>query len=243
MMQLLAVLLCGAALKFHYSTTSVDGLRWILAPTTYLIHLVTGVSFQFEPHAGYMSSDHAFLIAASCAGVNFLVTAFLMLALSLLWRNRFAKLGWKFIPLSAALAYAATLVANTVRVSTAIRLQRLPAEISWLSPDQLHRIEGVFIYFGFLLLLFAFSEWINQRQARPAEEFLSSRQALFPLLIYYATTLVIPFANGAYRQGSDFWQHALFVFLVPLVLILPLIVLRVLRRPEVIPMQSNPIRR
>lgn len=41
------------------------------------------------------------------------------------------------------------------------------------------------------------------------------RRSLLSLLIYYATTLGVPLANGAYRAGTasaDFWEHSLFVF-------------------------------
>src|SRR5258708_40332376 len=53
------------------------------------------------------------------------------------------------------------------------------------------------------------------------------RQAWFPLVMYYTRTLGIPLANGAYRQGADFWEHSLFVLLTPLLLILPLAIFRV----------------
>jgi exosortase K len=234
--QLMAVLLCGAALKYFYSTASVNQLRWILAPTTLLVELVSGAKFQFESHAGYMSSDHTFLIAASCAGVNFLLTAFLMLALGRLWRSRSLKIGWSFIPLAALFAYAATLVANTVRISTALRLQRLPSEINWLTPDQLHRFEGVFIYFGFLLLLFILGDRFGNLTSQPlSTDSLSGglsrvRRYVFPLMIYYATTLGIPFVNGAYRQGADFLEHSLFVVLTPLIVVLPLVTFKLIRR-------------
>lgn len=232
--QFVAVLLCGIALKYFYSTASVNELRWILAPTTLLVELITGAKFQFESHAGYMNSDHTFLIAASCAGVNFLLTAFLMLALGQLWRNRSQKIRWAFVPVAALIAYAATLVANTVRISTALRLHRLPPEISWLTPEQLHRFEGIFIYFGFLLLLFVASEWFGSRTShdreQPARSSTSSFgllwRVLFPLVIYYATTLGIPLVNGAYRQGADFWEHSLFVVLTPLIVVLPLVTFR-----------------
>jgi exosortase K len=229
--QLITILLSSAALKFHYSTASVNQLRWILAPTTLLVELVSGERFQFESHAGYMNSDHTFLIAASCAGVNFLLTAFLMLALGHLWRCRSQTVGWRFIPALAGLAYAATLVANTVRIATALRLHRLPAQISWLSPEQLHRFEGIFIYFGFLLLLFTFTDKISQRNGARDERMSLSlcRRSIFPLLVYYATTLGMPLANGAYRQGAEFWEHALFVLFIPLVFILPLVTVRFLR--------------
>ena len=67
--KLLAILLGALALKHFYSTASVNELRWILAPTTLLVELVSGRAFNFEMHAGYMSSDRSFLIASSCAGV------------------------------------------------------------------------------------------------------------------------------------------------------------------------------
>jgi exosortase K len=232
-----AVLLGALAIKFFYSTASADQLRWILAPTTFLVELVSGIPFEFESHAGYTTGDRTFVIAASCAGVNFLITSFLMLSLTKFWRgrsqNQASSLNWRFIPISAVFAYLATLVANTVRISTALRLHRMPLEISWLGPGQLHRLEGIFIYFGFLLLMFMVSERMNdriergrslnvERPSRPTRRSAPFRRAFFPLAIYYATTLGLPLANGAYRQGADFWEHALFVLLTPLLLILPL---------------------
>ncbi|HSD45603.1 MAG TPA: exosortase K, partial [Pyrinomonadaceae bacterium] len=77
--QLVLVGLCALALKFYYSTATADELRWILAPTTLFVELLSGERFEFESLAGYMSSDHRFVIAVPCAGVNFLITAFLML--------------------------------------------------------------------------------------------------------------------------------------------------------------------
>ena len=227
--QLVVVLLCALTLKLYYSTASANQLRWILAPTTAFVELVSRTPFEFESHAGYISSDRTFLIAGSCAGVNFLITAFLMLSLRKLWRDRSQKIVWKFIPSAALFAYLATLVANTVRISTALRLQRLPLE-SWLSPNQLHRFEGILIYFGFLLLLFMVSEKMSSENASglpphaccPRGDPGLFRQSFFPLLMYYATMLGIPLANGAYRQGTDFWEHSLFVLLTPLLLILPL---------------------
>ena len=86
--QLLVVVLCTFVVKLYYSTASVNHLRWILAPTTVIVELVTGSQFEFESHAGYITSDRTFVIAASCAGVNFLITSFLMLSLRKLWQNR-----------------------------------------------------------------------------------------------------------------------------------------------------------
>jgi exosortase K len=241
--QFIVILLSAFTLKLYYSSASVNQLRWILAPTTAIVEFVTGLSFEFEAHAGYITSDRSFVIAASCAGVNFLITAFLMLSLRQLWQNRAgnqsANKPWRLIPKAFVFAYLATLVANTVRISTALRLREMPLEIAWLSPNQLHRLEGIFIYFGFLLLLFVVSERLSPyvRQGASTAPVASVtgngvglfERSLFPLLIYYVTALGIPLANGAYRQGIDFWEHSVFVLVIPLLLILALAAFRFIR--------------
>ena len=95
--------------------------------------------------------------------------------------------------------------------------------MAWVNPDQLHRFEGVFVYFGFLLLLFIISENLGGAEThRARDKFFLLRRSFLPLLIYWVTTLAIPFLGGAYRQGTGFWEHSLFVLLTPLVLVLPL---------------------
>jgi exosortase K len=215
--QLAVVLLCALALKSYYSTATPDELRWILAPTTTLVELLSGRSFVFESYTGYMSSDHTFVIAVSCAGVNFLLTAFLMIALRRLWRDRFEGVSWRFLPLAAAFAYVATLIANTTRIYIALEIQRRAIEVNWLTGNQLHRLEGIVIYFAFLLLLFMLIE----RMDSPTPLRLK-RVLLFPLVIYYATTLGMPLANGSFRQPA-FWEHFGFVLALPLILLLPFV--------------------
>jgi exosortase K len=233
--QCVLVLLCAFALKRYYSTATVEELRWILAPTTALVELLSGVSFEFEAHAGYLSRERGFLIAGSCAGVNFLLTAFLLLTLGKLLREREQQLSWGFIPTAAVIAYLVTLFANTARIYVALWLQRMPVKINGLNASQLHRLEGIVIYFGFLLLLFVVSEKIAARKTA-----MQFRQSFIPLLVYYAVALGVPLLNGAYRQGSDFWAHSLVVLLVPLLLMLPFALIRAssyLRLPGII---SNP---
>jgi len=216
-------LLCALGLKLYYSAASPDELRWILAPTAWLVELLSGRSFSFEAHAGYMSTDHTFLIAGSCAGVNFLITAFLMLALKQLWAPRELPLRWKFIPFTALIAYVATIVTNTVRICLAVQLKSLTGEIDWLTSNQLHRAEGIFVYFIFLLLLYMI---VEKQQSEKA--FLWKLR--FPLLIYYSITLVLPFLNGGYRRGLEFWEHSVFVLVIPLITLLPVMVLSWLYR-------------
>ena len=215
--QLAVVLLCALALKFYYSNATADELLWILAPTTAMVELLSGRSFAFESYTGYMSSDHRFVIAVPCAGVNFLITAFLMLGLRRLWRERLQGVSWSFLPLTATLAYVTTLIANTTRIWVALEIQRRSVEVDGLSGNQLHRLEGIVIYFGFLLLLFMLSERMETAKPRTA--------LLFPLGIYYATTLGIPLLNGSYRQGIPFWEHFGFVLVLPLIVMIPFVIL------------------
>lgn len=221
--KLLAILLGAFALKHFYSTASVNELRWILAPTTLLVELVSGRTFTFEMHAGYMSSDHSFLIASSCAGVNFLIAAFLMLSIAKLWRG---KLSWKLIPAALVISYATTIVANTVRISTALHLQDSRLDFAGLNGNQLHRLEGILIYFGFLLFLFLLSERTEDQETR--SHVVRQDHFILPLLVYYATTLGMPLVNAIYRHdfaAKAFLEHSAFVLIAPLLLIVPLVVI------------------
>ncbi len=218
MVQLSVVLLLAAALKLHYSTATVNGMRWILAPTAYLVELLTGTGFSFEPYAGYMSSDHTFLIAAPCAGINFFITAFLMLAIADIFRKT-TQFRWGWIATGLMIAYLTTILANTVRISAALQMHRMEPDVVWVNPDQMHRLEGIFVYFGFLLLLFFVNEKIRSDKSPFAKRGSLLRRSLVPLLAYYSITLVVPLVNGAYRQGAAFLEHALFVLLTPPVII------------------------
>ena len=240
--QLFVVLAIAYALKSYYSMASPEQLRWILAPTTQLVELFSRSNFAFEAHAGYLSADRTFLIAGSCAGVNFLITAFLMLSLRELWRrwstNEKTRFEWLFIPVTALVAYAATLVTNTARICIALQMRRMSFAVEGLSSNQLHRFEGIFVYFGFLLLLFLVIEKLRDPKRQPEGTSRTAnilRQSVFPLLIYYLTTLGIPLANIAHRRasiGSEFWEHSLFVLLTPVPLVLILAVYAAVTKGE-----------
>ena len=218
LVQLTAILGTAYTLKSFYSTATVNDLRWILAPTTFLVETITGQSFTFESHAGYMSSDHTFLIAASCSGVNFLMISFLVLTLGKLWRER--KMSWTFVPLAALAAYSTTLLANTVRIVIALWMHASNFQIAGFDSDELHRIEGIVVYFLFLLLLFIAGERLGSTRIDSFTTSLTRRSA-YLLVIYYAVTLGIPIVRGGYRE-AEFWQHASVVMVVPLLFIITL---------------------
>ena len=214
-----AVLVVAFILKYHYSTASVNGLKWILAPTAFLVELVSGVPFVFESHAGYMNTDNTFLIAAPCSGINFLIIAFTMLAVGELWRDRSEKTRWIFLPVSLAAAYFSTIIANTIRIGIALQTRSTGLASSWMNPEEIHRVEGIVVYFSFLLLLFVVSEGFRAGGVKGN----ILRRLSIPLAIYYSVTLGIPMITGAF-QLPGFWSHSIFVIVTPVFVVLPLAV-------------------
>jgi len=200
--QCAVVLVLAYSLKLFYSNASANDLQWILAPTTALVQLVSREPFEFESHAGYINEDHSFLIASSCAGVNFMITVFVMLAGMRLLSGWKKGIFWKVIPAAAVVAYLVTIVANTTRIAIALRMQRTSVPSGWLDHDQMHRFEGIAVYFGGLLLLFVLVRAIEAK----------NRKASFaiPIVAYLVITLGLPLANGAAARG-EFAHHALLV--------------------------------
>ncbi len=225
--QFSTILLIAVGLKLYYSTASVNGLRWVLAPTAFLVELFTSETFAFESYAGYMNADHSFLIAASCSGVNFLITAFLMLSTVKLWNERSVDSSWTIIPAAFGAAYLTTIAANTVRIAVALRLHRMGPGMIWVNPEQMHRFQGIFIYFGFLVVLFVVCGGLDGTEDRLS----LLRRSFIPLLIYWLITLGVPVAGGAFSSVTGFWEHFLFVLLTPLILMLPLGLFILVKRP------------
>ena len=223
--QLAVIFAIAFALKYHYSTASVDGLRWILTPTTFLVETITGTQFRFESQAGYLSDDRTFLIAVPCSGVNFLIIAFVMLTVGKIWRDR--DLSWGYMPIALLASYISTLIANTTRIVIALQLRKYDLGYDY---EEVHRIEGIVVYFLFLLLLFFVSERIGKQRVdvRDRRRF-TTRRLIIPLTIYFAVTLGIPILRGSFYE-RDFWGHGLAVAITPVILLLPFVVLDLVRK-------------
>ena len=152
---LFALVAAGAvALKHHYSVASPGQLDWILAPTTFAVETVTGADFVREAGTGWLSRERMFVIAKSCAGVNFLIVALLASAWS--FGATRPTLRGKLVLLAgcAAASYAATLVANTARIALAMHLHEAVEPSGWLTRARVHRVEGVLVYLVFLCLFY-----------------------------------------------------------------------------------------
>jgi exosortase K len=141
-------------LKRHYAAARADDLWWILSPVARLVGVMTRTRFALLPGEGYFSRDHLFLIEKSCAGINFMIAAFGMLMLALLHRvgSRFSAA--RVLSVSLLASYSAAVLVNAVRIAIAMWLGAHPAALSAFSAAEVHRVEGITVYFGGLVLLY-----------------------------------------------------------------------------------------
>jgi exosortase K len=223
---LVVVALVAYGLKRHYADASTDALSWMLTPTAHLVGLVTGVAFTAVPGEGYFSAERMFLIEKACAGVNFMIAAFAVVAFALLHRARSPGGSAAVVGVSLVASYLTAVIVNTLRIVIAMWLAAHPFPSSLTAAD-IHRLEGIAVYFGGLWLLYTLVQHVDSlaeptRQRRDGWVF----KCALPLGCYYVVTLAVPLVNGAALASDAFLSHAIVVLLVPPVLILLISVAR-----------------
>ena len=204
------------SMKRHYADARPDDLWWILTPTAQLVGLITGARFAMAPGEGYVSLDRLFLIEKSCAGINFMIAAFGMVTFALVHRVTSSLSGARVLGVSLLASYAAAVLVNATRIVIAMWLAVHPIAPSTFSAAQVHRVEGIAVYFGGLMLLYGIVRRLDSRSVLVASEWA------LPLVCYYAVTIGLPIANGAAQAGAPFVEHALIVLLLPPMLIIAL---------------------
>ena len=206
---LAVVALVAYGLKRHYADATTDALSWILTPTAHVVGLVTGVAFAAVPGEGYFSAERMFLIEKACAGVNFMIAAFAMVAFALLHHARSFRGGAAVVGLSLLASYVAAIVVNALRIVIAMWLAAQPMLWTTLTAAEIHRLEGITVYFGGLLLLYSLVQRLDRGEFTYA----------LPLGCYYLVAVGVPLVNGT-PAGDAFFAHAAIVLFLPPVLIL-----------------------
>jgi exosortase K len=158
---IVTTLLMAWGLKRHYAAARADDLWWILSPVARLVGLMTRTRFAFQPGEGYFSREHLFLIEKSCAGINFMIAAFGMLMLALLHRVESRFSAARILSVSLLASYSAAVLVNAVRIAIAMWLGAHPAALSAFSAADIHRVEGITVYFGGLVLLYELAQRID----------------------------------------------------------------------------------
>jgi exosortase K len=140
--------------KHYYRNAGADELGWLLAPTAKMVDALSGTHFVREAGVGYVDRAVAFEIAPVCAGLHFLLAGYLALVIGWLGGMRTWRGAAERVALAAVVAYAATLVVNTIRIAIAIRMH---------AGGEVHRVEGVVVYLTGLCALYAAAKWLDER--------------------------------------------------------------------------------
>jgi exosortase K len=150
-------------MKRHYADARADDLWWILTPTTRVVGAMTGTTFVAVPSEGHVSHERLFVIEKSCAGINFLVAAFGMLVFALLHRAGSGLSGLCVLGASLLASYGAAIFVNAARITLAMWLADRPSALSPLTSAQVHRLEGIVVYFAGLVLLCELARRVERR--------------------------------------------------------------------------------
>jgi len=160
---LAVAVLIAWGLKRHYADARAEDLAWILAPTSRLAGAMAGTTFMPEPGEGYLSREHLFVIAKPCAGVNFMVAAFGMLVLARLHRIGSLTSAARVLGASLVASYGAAVLVNAARIVGALWLAAHPIVWSAWGAAEIHRLEGITVYFGGLVVLCEMVQWLGRR--------------------------------------------------------------------------------
>lgn len=133
--------------KAWFMQAETIDLRILLLPTTTMIEWMTSTQSVFMGQMGYFFESLNIYIERSCSGFNFWMLCFVMFAVTTV---RYVPRHWMkvlAIPTALVLAFFATLFVNTSRIMVSMFLQQA---LQYHSPG-LHQVQGIFIYFSFLL--------------------------------------------------------------------------------------------
>ena len=160
---LAVAVLIAWGLKRHYSDARAEDLTWILGPTARVAGMMTGTTFVPEAGEGYLSRERLFVIEKACAGVNFMIAAFGMLVFALRHRIGSPLSGACVLAVSVLASYSTAVLVNAVRIGLAMWLATHPVAVAQLSAAEVHRLEGVAVYFGGLVLLYELVQRLDGR--------------------------------------------------------------------------------
>ena len=213
---MLACIVIAWSLKYHYSHSSSDDLRWILAPTAYLVELTGDMNFEREINTGYVDQESGIIIAPSCSGVNFMIIAFCLSVYVGLKNIKTTSMQFIWVIASIISSYIYTLFVNAFRINLSIYSIKTEFLQSCFSAETVHLLEGVLVYFIFLLIYnYLLSRIINPALYLKPERNRSLKKILvLPLSFYLSFTLLVPVLNyGGFPQSNGFFKYTFIVLL------------------------------
>lgn len=241
----LIVLFC---LKWYYSMASVDDLDFIIGPTAWWTETLSGNTFKRVPGLGYINNTNEFIIVSSCSGINFLIVLFSTLLYSFIHRLRTNKVKLMWLVFSLVFSYIITIGVNGLRIILSMYLLNLDIYGAFITPERVHRLEGVVVYFVALFILFLLldrkvvpllykgvceHDTVNLRKskhlAKPMKRLIITCAP--PVFWYFVVTIGIPIVNRGYKkEGVQFLEHSAVIISVSFVSVLVYCLISKLKR-------------
>lgn len=203
-------------LKYHYSQAESDDLNWILKPTAFLVQATGDMSFERIKGTGYVDHENRLIIAPTCSGVNFMIIVFCLSSYIGLKRIKNIRTMIMWILMVMAASYSYTLIVNTIRISISIYTLKHGLFRAWFSRETIHLIEGVMVYFIFLLIYYSLLKRIIAENPvkDPRWHFKQIRAALLPMIFYFSITLFVPVLNHeGFLPNKEFINYAIVVLM------------------------------
>ena len=149
----LVVSLFCLVLKFNADYGSATSMKWMLGPLSFIVGLLSGLHFEFNPLVGYVNHSGNVILGTTCAGINFMIILIMASAFTFLPKLSFKE---QFVcaPFLIIIAWIFSLFVNASRVSIAIKLISWQRYVHALGTDKAHEALGVFYYLFFLMLYY-----------------------------------------------------------------------------------------
>ena len=219
-------LLIALGLKYHYSRSGSEDLLWVLAPTAGLVECISGTTFINEVNTGYVNFERRVIIAPSCAGINFMIIVFCMTAFSGLNTLTGVRTSPLCPMISLIIAYGLTLGVNSFRIIMSMVVYESEFFRSSASIDQIHKIQGILIYFISLYVFYLTLQKVldmfqHHSTGKKADADFSTNHSksvlkdLSPIFWYCTVTIGIPLINRSYQeQEGVFFRHIVVILSV-----------------------------
>ena len=201
-------------LKQHYSRAKADDLTWILTPVATIVQAIDGLAYTWNGGIGWVRSDQFITIAPVCAGVNFMIMLFGLSTVAFLHRLKNRRHCFVWLLLALLCAYGITICVNSLRIMVAIIFYENHWSFLWLTPDRLHRMVGIAIYFPVLGLYYMLLDRIMKKLGQRSRiVFLQATcWPLLPLYWYIAGTVLVPWLHAVYDGNPrPNWEYCITV--------------------------------
>lgn len=136
--------------KLWYKQLGSEELLLLLTPISYLVGFFGDSTVQFSGENGYYLAALNIVIDKGCSGFNFWLISFVVLGFAVIMNIIEPKRKAILLILSLFVAYLLTIIANTSRILSIIKMNNLFPDLD-KQYEWSHATQGTFVYLFFLI--------------------------------------------------------------------------------------------